>query len=921
MNEGLPARTSRILLSLLLTLSLAIAGALAQSKTSSALVGRVLDEKGTALPGATVEIESPALIGGSRAVQTDAAGKFRFPEIAPGSYTITVSLAGYKKVRWEDVRLSIGQTTEVPISLYAATGDETVTVIGEASAIDTSSSAASTTLPREYLENLPTGRFQPDTLNLAPGINLDSAFGGGGSSANAWQIDGIDTSDPEAGSAWSFVNYNIIDEVQLVGLGAPAEYGGFTGVVFNSNTKSGSNTFSGLVDGYYSNDSLTSSNEATEGVNPTVQEYIDTTAQVGGPIMKDKLWYFLSAQYFKTTTNNGGPDRSEESPRGFGKATWQINPTNMFEAWVEWDRYDITGRGGDAFTPLEATVKETAPEWVWNFSWKSVLTPNTILKVALGGYTGYYYLDPTSGYDIAGHYNGATGSYEDNSTYYFLADRDRNQLNASLSQHASDFIKGDHDFKFGMEIERSTVRNRYGYPTGAKFYDNYYGDDPSIPGYDPDNPDYYTTAYIGGSYDVHARNERLSFFVQDAWEITPNFTLNPGVRLDMNRGYVEPHELVFNTNPVAARLGFAWDLTGDGKTLFKGHYGRYYEGLKGAYYYYVDPGAYEPLTIETRWTSGFVETVTKSKSYVLDPDLKHPYLDQFILGLDRELFPGFTLSGTLIYRKNKQFVETVSRDGIFKPVTGEVGVTGSDGRTASTGQTVTLYDYLNPDTDVLIVTNPSDLERTYKAVMVVGTKRLSKNWQLLASYVYSQATGTIDNVDFDLSSDSGGQNGGPSPFLDTPNSLVNADGRMTHDQQHQMKIQGTYVIPSLGLTLSGNWTLHSGDTYTRKTTCLLSNDDGDPSTNDCHDFPQGTVRYFAEERGSRRLPSRSEVDARVEWAHAFSGGLKFGLILDAFNLNNQGRATEVQDRDGSTFEDISSANTPRNLRFGARFTF
>ena len=90
----------------------------------------------------------------------------------------------------------------------------------------------------DYLQNLPTGRFQPDVLNLAPGINHELRLRRRPDSGNAYQLDGVDISDPEGGTAWSFVNYNIIEEVQLVGLGAPAEYGGFTGVVFNSVTKS-----------------------------------------------------------------------------------------------------------------------------------------------------------------------------------------------------------------------------------------------------------------------------------------------------------------------------------------------------------------------------------------------------------------------------------------------------------------------------------------------------------------------------------------------------------------------------------------------------------------------------------------------------------------------------------------------------------
>jgi len=126
--------------------------------------------------------------------------------------------------------------------------------------------------------------------------------------------------------------------------------------------------------------------------------------------------------------------------------------------------------------------------------------------------------------------------------------------------------------------------------------------------------------------------------------------------------------------------------------------------MKGDYYYWVDPGAFNPLNIRRLWASGLVEDFpTRPKVYAIDDNIKQPYLDEFILGLDRELFPGFTLSGTVIYRKNKDLVETVSRDGVFVPVKGYVGIT--DPQTGnfpvSTGQKVTLFDYLNPNGCVL----------------------------------------------------------------------------------------------------------------------------------------------------------------------------------------------------------------------------
>ncbi|HXU31289.1 MAG TPA: carboxypeptidase regulatory-like domain-containing protein, partial [Thermoanaerobaculia bacterium] len=283
----------------------------AQSKTSSALNGRVTGDDGAALPGVTVEISSPALIGGARTTITDSEGRYRFPEISPGLYTVNVSLQGFQSVRREGVTLSLGSSTELPIKLGIQALEETLVVVGEAPTIDVQSSGTTTNLPTTYLENIPASRFQVDVINLAPGINNDSAFGGGGSSANAYQLDGVDVSDPEGGTAWAFVNFNIVEEAQLVGLGAPAEYGGFTGVVFNSITKSGGNSVKGSVEAYYTNDSLTGNNSDIEGLTPTTDKSYDTNVQWGGPIRKDKLWYFLSGQYVADDTSDGGPIRTE----------------------------------------------------------------------------------------------------------------------------------------------------------------------------------------------------------------------------------------------------------------------------------------------------------------------------------------------------------------------------------------------------------------------------------------------------------------------------------------------------------------------------------------------------------------------------------------------------------------------------------
>ena len=877
-----------------------------QSRTTSALAGRVTDETGTALAGATVRIESDNMIGGPLVVATDQQGRFTFSEVPPGEYDITVAFVGYKTVQIDDVQLSVGMNAEVPVRMVLYAGEETVHVRAEPVAIDPVSSAVLTVLPREFLQNIPIERDPSHLLDLAPGINIESAYGGAEESGNSYAVDGVDISDPQAGAPWSLFNQSVLSEVQLVGLGAPAEYGQFTGVVFNSVTKSGGNDLSGSTELFYSGKRLTSS--SSEDVTATIDRDVDGTVQVGGPFRRDRLWAFAAAQYVRKLSSEGGPTETESSPRTFAKLTWRASQKNTIQGSFAWSHTKITGRNGDAFTPLEATTGEDSPDRVWNLSWKLAVSSDSVLSVALAGYFGSHHFDPFSGLSTPGRLDAETGLASGNARLFGIQGRNRNQIVVSLSQHARDLASGDHALKFGMEIERSVVHDRFGFPGGAFFTDNLGPEiDPSTR-----NPDRFTQGSFGGGYDANGKNSRISMYAQDSWRIVPRFTLNPGLRLDVNRGRVTGSS-VFRTNPVAPRLGFAWNLDAEGRSVLKGHYGRYAEALYAAFYYYTDPGAFEPLTLRRTFnTSGFTETLTTvpGQKYAMDPRIRQPYLNQYILGLDRQLSHSIVLSGTLVYRRNVDLVETVSRDGIFVPVPGEV---------PATGQKIALFDHLNPNTDVLMYTNPPGLARRYKAAIMSVTRRLSGNWQLEASYVYSRTRGNIDNLGFDESGIGGNTPFFDGRFLDTPNSLVNAQGRLTHDQSHQIKLQGTRIVPSRHLSFSADYTFHSGDTWTPRDDCFLT-DDGNGVIGDgilgCHSFPQGPVQYFAEPRGSRRLPARNEIDLRAEWRHDFGAGGQLHLDVDTFNVINQTRATAVETLSGDQLGEPTTVNFPRSVRIG-----
>ena len=170
----------------------------------------------------------------------------------------------------------------------------------------------------------------------------------------------------------------------------------------------------------------------------------------------------------------------------------------------------------------DQTVNQDSPEYIYNAQYRRIFNSSTFLEAKFTGWWGYYYLNPrfhnSSEYtppamNQSSHYDGGYGSYSGAAGYDYLADRTRNQLNASLSKYAD--LAGSHNFKFGVEIERSTIRDRFAYTNGVTFYD-YYG---------------YPSYAYGYSYDLQGRNNRESFYAQDQWKMG-RFTANIGLRLD-----------------------------------------------------------------------------------------------------------------------------------------------------------------------------------------------------------------------------------------------------------------------------------------------------------------------------------------------------------------------------------------------------
>ena len=261
--------------------------------TTGVIRGVITDDSGGVLPGVTVTLKGPATAG-TPTTTTNEAGIYRFPNLAPGAYQITAELTGFNTSTQTGIQVALGGTTEVGVQLKISTQQETVTVVAQSPVVDATTTQVTTNYSREWVENAPVRRFSFfDLVNAAPGVSASTSTSsrsqsfGSATNENVYLIDGTDFTAPLTGAAWPWPNTDAIEEIQVLSLGAPADYGNLGGAVFNVVTRQGSNTFHGDANFYFQNQSLTGRNttDAQDSKQPYHRdEFKDTTVQVGGPV-------------------------------------------------------------------------------------------------------------------------------------------------------------------------------------------------------------------------------------------------------------------------------------------------------------------------------------------------------------------------------------------------------------------------------------------------------------------------------------------------------------------------------------------------------------------------------------------------------------------------------------------------------------
>src|SRR5215471_20261776 len=291
-----------------------LGSSVAAQTASGGLRGFVKDETGAVLIGVTVEASSPVRIGGAAVDVTDAQGLYRFENLPPGDYTLVFSLQGFSTVRRENIRVEVGRTIQVDEAMKVGAVEQAITVTGEAPVVDAVHAGVTSNFNKEWLQSVPTARQSYfDVVTYAPSVKInqvpnDSRFVifGSSSDQNSFQYEGVEISAVSNGGVWDFPSPDMMQEVEGKAVGVSAAYANFQGGVVNIVLKSGSNQFHGVESVYWTPPAWVGNNTPNEQLPYHIDYNRQATGELGGPIMRDRIWFYAAAPWSASQTSNPG---------------------------------------------------------------------------------------------------------------------------------------------------------------------------------------------------------------------------------------------------------------------------------------------------------------------------------------------------------------------------------------------------------------------------------------------------------------------------------------------------------------------------------------------------------------------------------------------------------------------------------------
>ena len=855
--------------------------ALCAQSTTGNLEGRVVDTTGAAIVGVNVQASSENLQG-IRGCSTDDAGHFRLPALPPGSYTVKFTHVTTQALTLANIRIFLGRTTNAgEIVLRERRIElERVVVTAARPLIDPRSTVTGINLADVKFNALPIDRSYLTMMQLAPqsspsfyddGINIAGATG----IENRYFIDGADATDVFRGVSGTQLPYNFIREVEVRSGAYEAEFPSALGGVVNAITYSGGNEMHGQVFGFFTNNRFSGSPRNSVGKPPvgTYSEY-DIGVSLGGPIVKDKLWYYAAYNpklEREDVAVPGQPNQNDYSTTHMfaSKLSWNLNESNLFALSIAGDPKVRRGVGVDF-------------RWNGQMELDTVLDLNCYLSDVRTGsiniaLTGTHAVEPnfllesslsfvrrSAAYDPVGHSEpyfayDATATTQ-SGTYQHSLDRTE-ALQAGL--HAS-LTQGAHTVKAGIEYSGLSHHSEDVWTYFVKWA-----------------ADYYQYQFINWAGDNSSRNP--SAFIQDSWRISERLTVNGGMRWDPQWFIASDGSTTQKIlGTVAPRLGIIYQPGYLGSDRLVASAGRFYQPMS--------------LYLLSTWitTTGYIYAV----SYDHDPrvdstggsrspdyaghmsnvsDLEGQYFDEVTLGYESSIGPGMKAGARLIYRNLGQAINA----GI---------VNGS-------------WTYGNPGSPPMEVYPKAT--REYKGLELTLERNDPTGLSFQASYVLSRNYGDYEGLfDATFSVMHGTQELMPNAcsYYASPIMSKNSLGLLPDDRTHQFKFYCSYLV-SAGFTigLSGYWT--SG-------TPLSVLGSSDAST--------GWMLIFLTPRGTAgRSPSIWDANLRLVYdlGDAFASAYRPRLILDVLHLFSQKKPV-AYDMMQYLFADDNGNQIDPNPRYG-----
>ncbi|MDP2916068.1 MAG: TonB-dependent receptor [Candidatus Aminicenantes bacterium] len=574
------------------------------SQDTGAIRGIVKDKDGVFLPGVNILVTSPAIMGSQSAV-TNEGGAFRLPLLRVGVYTLTASVQGFKTYKREAIRVALAGTVTLNIELLQASIEEEVTVTASSPVVDVKSSQTSKYFKADLLQNIPIGRNLESIVTLAPGVVSASSVKGGTAANTIYHVDGLYANDPDNAQGGTNLDFNIMEEVEIVTGGMQAEVGIATGGYVNAVTRSGGNKFSGLLQGFYNREPWTTVVVPEDQLRalglglPAVAIYaFDLSGSVGGPIIKDKIWFFSNGRYGGSVNRSGfvpwkSPlgvsytdfNRENSNWGAMGKLTLQPAKKLRITFNGNYRAAYATTRASGLYMPYDCTYADSP--WANTNAFGSltyIVDPNTFLEARVGYLEVSAMLllpDPSqsgANLDIVPH------NYDRYTGYWFgTGDRTNEwigrpsvQTSAHLTRFQDGLFGGDHEFKAGFELNTGACNwsDWQGTPLIQYWYNGspyYWRGLNGLSGPDPLHGDGQIALYVMGQSRENSMSKsralRLSGYLQDSWTINNRLTINVGLRYDYTKGWI-PDIYKERTAGIAYSVGQATMLPEFGVNLY-----------------------------------------------------------------------------------------------------------------------------------------------------------------------------------------------------------------------------------------------------------------------------------------------------------------------------------------------------------------